>query len=172
LNSPFLEQNKDIVTRKLLIPIVSAIGKKYPNLKVPGGFSKFYGPSLHASAKGEWNYNLLFKPHRSAMVNAGWVRAIWKAQGLVKKGLHIPAPLLIMYPTKSVSSFYWKDAFHYGDAVVNVKHIARLQKMITADKKTVYEVEDAKHDLFLSVAPVRQKVYRIVLEWSREHLNF
>jgi len=171
LNSPFLEQNKDILTRKLLIPMVAQLGRKAPDLKVPGGFSRFYGPSLHASAKGEWNYNLQFKPHRSAMVNAGWVSAIHNAQQTIKKGLHIRIPLLIMYPMTSVSSFWWKDAFHYGDAVVNVGHIRSLQRRINSVSKTVHEVKNARHDLFLSVTEVRQEVYQIILEWSQRHLK-
>ncbi|MCC7317462.1 MAG: alpha/beta hydrolase [Bacteroidales bacterium] len=52
LNSPFYEQNKDIVTKKLLIPLVSMLAKIFPKLPVPGGFSKFYGPSLHVNDKG------------------------------------------------------------------------------------------------------------------------
>ncbi len=171
LNSPFLEQNKDILTRKFLIPLVAQLGRKAPEMKVPGGFSRFYGPSLHASAKGEWNYNLQFKPHRSVMVNAGWVNAIHNAQQTIKKGLNLRIPLLIMYPEASVRGMWWKEAFHYGDAVVNVQHIRRLQNKITSVSKTVHEVKDARHDLFLSVAEVRQNVYQIVLEWIQSYLK-
>ncbi|MCE1202979.1 MAG: alpha/beta hydrolase [Bacteroidia bacterium] len=171
LNSPFLEQNKDIVTRRILIPIVSKIGKTNPDLPVPGGFSKFYGPSLHASEKGEWSYNLLYKPHRSDMVNAGWVRTIHQAQSIIKKGIRVELPLLLMYPQKSVAGLWWTEAFHYGDAVVNVKHIRALQRFIHASDKTVHEIKHARHDLFLSVRDVRQSVYNLVLEWSQKHLK-
>ncbi|HMM11353.1 MAG TPA: alpha/beta hydrolase [Bacteroidales bacterium] len=171
LNSPFLEQNKDIVTRKLLIPLVARIGSRYPGLLVPGGFSSFYGPSLHSSANGEWNYNLHFKPHRSKMVNAGWVRAIYHAQRQISNGVHIPIPLLLMFPDKSVSGLWWSGKFHFGDAVVNVKHIRSLQTKINSAVKTVQEVQNAKHDLFLSTKKVRDEVYKFVLDWSIKHLN-
>ncbi|MBK9290813.1 MAG: alpha/beta hydrolase [Bacteroidetes bacterium] len=164
LNSPFLEQNKDVVTRKVLIPLVSAIGKKHPKLLVPGGFSRFYGPSLHRSARGEWEYNLKFKPHRSEMVNAGWVRAIYLAQQQIKKGIDVPVPILVMFPEKSVRSLWWKEAFHYADAVVNVAHIRTLHPKIRSKNKTVSIVANAKHDLLLSVPEVRQKVYKEVVE--------
>lgn len=170
LNSPFLEQNKDILTRKLLIPIVARLGRKFLNLPVPGGFSPHYGPSLHISGKGEWSYNLKLKPHRSKKVNAGWVRAIYNAQNQLKGGISIPVPLLLMYPSKSVGGLWWKKAFHYGDAVVNVKHIRKFEKSITATSKTVQEVDQAKHDLFLSVEKVRKYAFEYVLDWARKNL--
>ena len=164
LNSPFYEQNKDIVTKKALIPIVSALAKRFPKLPVPGGFSKFYGPSLHIQEKGEGDYNLQWKPHVSEMVHASWVRTVYHAQKKFKQGIHIQEPVLVMYPSKSVRGSKWKEEFHFGDAVVNVNDIAGLVHHIHGSVQ-VNAVENAKHDLFLSVPEVRQKVVQLLFDW-------
>ena len=170
LNSPFYEQNKDIVTKKVLIPIVALFAKIFPKLPVPGGFSKFYGPSLHVNDKGEWDYNLQWKPHVSAMVHANWVKAVYQAQKKLKQGLHIQEPVLVMFPSKSVRGNKWKDDFHFGDAVVNVDDIAGLVQHIHGSVQIIV-VQNAKHDLFLSVPEVRQKVIQLLFEWMTPHSN-
>lgn len=166
LNSPFFEQNKDIITRKLLIPFVSHIGKKHPNLRVVGGFSKFYGPSLHHSGHGLWEYNLKWKPHVAPLVNAGWVKAIFKAQKTLQSGIRIKQPVLLVFPSKSYRHLWWNDRFLKADAVVNVKHIRKYTSSLQG-KINIHEVDDAVHDLFLSSAEVRERVFDIILNWIR-----
>jgi len=170
LNSPFLEQNKDIVTRKILIPVVARIGGKWPNLLVPGGFSKHYGPSLHNKFKGEWDYNLQWKPHVAPMLNAGWIRAIYLAQKHLTKGIEITEPLLLMYPEKSYNGLFWNDAFQISDAVVNVKHIQQRSHCIRANKEE-YVIQNAKHDLFLSKSSARQEVLELLLDWFHRKIT-
>ncbi len=165
LNSPFLEQNKDILTRKLLIPLVASLGKHKPNLLVPGGFSKFYGPSLHRNFYGRWQYNLQWKPHVADLVNAGWVRAIYKAQQALRAGLYLQMPVLVAYPEKSYAGFFWNAKFMQADAVVNVKHIEKYQQHIFSPAKQTVVIPNAVHDLFLSSPEVVEKTFTILLRW-------
>lgn len=169
LNSPFIEQNKDVFTKKILIPIVAALGHYFPNMNVPGGFSRFYGPSLHVNDYGEWNYNLNWKPHIAPPVKAGWVRAVYFAQKSFRKGVSIRKPVLLMFPDRNVKGNKWKDAFHYGDAVIDIRDIRKGIKHIQAAIK-VKEVEKAKHDLFLSVSSTRELVYDTIINWLNENM--
>ena len=166
LNSPFFEQNKDAITRKLLIPLVSQVAEKYPNLRVVGGFSKFYGPSLHHSEHGLWEYNLKWKPHIAPLVNAGWVKAIFMAQKTLKSGIAIKQPVLLAYPSRSYRHLWWDSRFLKSDAVVNVKHIRKHASSLRG-QISIHEVDDAVHDLFLSSAAVRERAIGLMLDWIR-----
>lgn len=164
LNSPFFDQNKDIVTKKVLIPLVSALAKVFPKMLLPGGFSKFYGPSLHQNDFGEWNYQLNWKPHVAPKVNAAWVRAVYQAQQEFWKGISIQQPVLLMYPDCNVKGTKWNESFHFGDAVVNINDNRNGVSCIHAPI-VIKEIPQAKHDLFLSVEKTRKEVYRAIFIW-------
>ncbi len=104
------------------------------------------------------------------MVHANWVKAVYQAQKKLKQGLHIQEPVLVMFPSKSVRGNKWKDDFHFGDAVVNVDDIAGLVQHIHGSVQIIV-VQNAKHDLFLSVPEVRQKVIQLLFEWMTPHSN-
>jgi alpha-beta hydrolase superfamily lysophospholipase len=164
LNSPFFEQNKDVITKKLVIPVVANLGKRWPDIDVPGRFSKFYGPSLHKNDHGEWNYDLNLKPHIMPLANMGWVRAIHEGQKKVWKGIELKKPLLIMHPAKSISGSKWNEKFKHADLVVNVKDIIRQSTKIKADLKII-SLEGAVHDVMLSSRPVREIAYKELFIW-------
>jgi alpha-beta hydrolase superfamily lysophospholipase len=171
LNSPFFDQDKDPVTKKIMIPIISGLGKIWPDISVPGRFSKFYGPSLHKNDYGEWDYNLQWKPHIMPLANTGWVRAIYRAQRKIHAGIALNLPLLIMHPTKSVGGLRWKESFKSGDIVVNVKDIVRFARKIKGPCKTV-AIDGAVHDLTLSAKAVRTKVYEELFDWITGEASF
>jgi alpha-beta hydrolase superfamily lysophospholipase len=164
LNSPFFEQHKDVVTKKFVIPVVASLGKRWPDIDVPGRFSKFYGPSLHKNDHGEWDYDLNLKPHIMPLANMGWVRAIHEGQKKVWKGIELKKPLLIMHPAESVNGSKWNDKFKHADLVVNVKDIVRQSTKIKADLKII-SLDGAVHDVMLSSKPVRDKAYRELFSW-------
>lgn len=167
LNSPFLDQNKDILTRKILIPLVAKLGAKWPDMLIPGGFSKHYGPSLHRKFKGEWDYNLKWKPHVAPLLNAGWIHAIHQAQQSFIKGIEINEPLLLMYPEKSYNGIFWNEAFQVSDAVVNVKHIQKRSQFIKSNKEELI-IKNAKHDLFLSSESARKEIMSHLINWLHQ----
>ncbi|MBE0660999.1 MAG: alpha/beta hydrolase [Bacteroidales bacterium] len=166
LNSPFFEQNKDIVTKKLVIPVVARLGKIWPDANVPGRFSKFYGPSLHKNDYGEWDYDLNLKPHIMPLANMGWVRAIHQGQKKVWKGIELRKPLLIIHPAKSASGSKWNEKFKHADLVVNVKDISRHAGKIQGNCKII-SIDGAVHDVMLSSKPVREKAYRELFSWLK-----
>lgn len=166
LNSPFFEMNKDRLTREWVVPLVARLGRYFPNQLVPGGFSPFYGPSLHRTAYGEWDYKLEWKPHIAPLVNMGWIRAIYLAQQAIWKGIRLNVPVLVLHSEKSVYGRRWKVDFKKGDAILNVKSIMRHSKKLDADRKVVV-LTNAVHDVMLSAPEVRQKAYTAVFDWLR-----
>lgn len=61
LNSPFLDWNFGWMMEKIVIPVVSCIGKLFPNLTVQGYGDASYAHSLLKQFKGEWVYNTDWK---------------------------------------------------------------------------------------------------------------
>ena len=61
LNSPFLDWNFGWMMEKVVIPVVSFIGKLFPNLTVQGYGDASYAHSLLKQFKGEWEYNTDWK---------------------------------------------------------------------------------------------------------------
>jgi alpha-beta hydrolase superfamily lysophospholipase len=168
LNSPFFEMNEDWFTRNILLHLTSFLAKWFPNVLVPGGFSKFYGPSLHQSAYGEWDYNLDWKPHIMPKVNMGWTRAIFRCQQEAQQGLEIKQPVLVLYPEKSVYGRKWKKEFSEADAVLKVESIRKFSRKIQGDC-TLMQLENAMHDVMLSKKPVRERAFKQLIAWSGKY---
>lgn len=163
-NSPFYEFNLNAVERKIGVPILSFLGRYFPNKLISNGFSKLYGYSLHNDKYGEWNYSLAWKPHEIPKVNLSFISAIHNAQKKIQNKLVIDVPLLVMYSNQSIYEKKWSGKFKEGDAVLNVKHIQYYAKKIKGNV-TSCEIENGMHDLILSKKPVRERVYKKMFEW-------
>ncbi len=169
LNSPFFEMNEDWLTRKLLLHLTAFLASWFPDALVPGGFSKFYGPSLHQSAYGEWDYKLEWKPHIMPKVNMGWTKAIFRCQQEAQKGLEIKQPVLVLHPEKSVYGHKWKKEFSTADAVLRVSSIRKFSQKIKGDC-TILAIENAVHDVMLSQKPVREMAFAQLINWAKKYV--
>jgi alpha-beta hydrolase superfamily lysophospholipase len=164
-NSPFYDFNLPIVLRELGIPIISFLGKYFPNLRISVKFSKVYGHSLHEDEQGEWNYFLYWKPHQIPKVNLGFIRAIYKAQQNIRHKATIDVPLLVLFSDKSVDEKQWSEKLQFADAVLSVKQIKTVAEKINGDVTTC-EIKNALHDVVLSKKPFREKAYQKIFEWT------
>jgi alpha-beta hydrolase superfamily lysophospholipase len=164
LNSPFLELNIKRFIKKTGLPIISILGKFFPNIRIKKGLSLNYGYSISKKRYGEWEYDEDWKPVALSEVTIGWLRAIYKAQNRLSKGLNINCPVLVMRSDKSVKGKLWSEKFRNADAVLNVEHI---KKNIQSVGKNVTEIviDNGLHDLFLSTYEVRTKAYKCMFEW-------
>lgn len=163
LNSPFLDWNLGKLEK--LIPIVSAIGAIFPNLRIKQGDSSTYGESLDAQHHGEWNFNKEWKISPSPDVTAGWVRAITKAQNELKKhpyGIHVP--ILLMFSSSSYYGDRWSEEAQKSDAVLDVTDIRNYGVRLGLNVTPV-RVKGGLHDLILSSQPVRDAVYAYIFKW-------
>jgi alpha-beta hydrolase superfamily lysophospholipase len=61
-------------------------------------------------------------------------------------------------------------ALQCGDAVLDVKHIARWAGCV-GNRSTIVPVVDAKHDVFLSMPQPRQVAYQQLDSWLDDYLG-
>nr|WP_315202708.1 alpha/beta hydrolase [uncultured Flavobacterium sp.] len=170
-NSPFYDFNVPWIQKKTVIPVLSLLGRLSSNLDLPIGFSKFYGKSLHKSDYGEWDYNLLWKPHMAPSINAGWINAIHQGHLEIAKGISVTKPILILHSSRSVYPSKWSEEMFVGDAILSVKDIIEKSKLIESPCKEVIGFKGAIHDLVLSKMPVRKVVFETIFVWLDKNLK-
>jgi alpha-beta hydrolase superfamily lysophospholipase len=168
LNSPWLDLQGPAVLRAA--PTGAAIGaisrirkKRVLRPATEGG----YGATLHKEYGGDFDYNLQWKPIGGFPVTFGWLHAIRRGQVKLHRGLDVGVPNLILRSDRSVREVTDPakvDAIQRGDAVLDVKQIARWAGCI-GNRSTIVPIVDAKHDVFLSVSESRQAAYRALDEW-------
>jgi alpha-beta hydrolase superfamily lysophospholipase len=165
LNSPWLDLQGPAVLRAA--PTGAAIAalsrmRKLTVVRPPteGG----YGTTLHRDYSGEFDYDLRWKPVGGFPVTFGWIHAIRRGHAKLHRGLDVGVPNLILRSDRSVREVSDPDSIQRGDAVLDVKQIARWAGCI-GNQTTVVPITDAKHDVFLSVPEVRQVTYRELDRW-------
>jgi alpha-beta hydrolase superfamily lysophospholipase len=170
LNSPFLELNIKTVLKKTGLPVISVLGKFFPDIKIKKGLSLNYGYSISKKRYGEWEYNENWKPVAISEVTAGWLRTVYKAQRRLSKGLTINCPVLVMRSGKSVKGKQWSDKFRSADAVLNVEHIKKHIPSLGGDVTEIV-IAGGLHDLFLSAYEVRTNAYKCMFEWLEKKID-
>jgi alpha-beta hydrolase superfamily lysophospholipase len=169
LNSPFFELPGSWAARELAAPVIARLGAASPFTTVPGGISDLYPRSIHKDYRGEWDFDLRLKPIEGIPLRAGWLRAIRAAQQRLHHGLAIACPVLMMTSARSSSPKQWDDLLLRTDAVLDVEAIGR-HALALGDHVTRIRIEDGMHDLVLSAAPVRERVYRELFAWTSAYL--
>jgi alpha-beta hydrolase superfamily lysophospholipase len=91
-------------------------------------------------------------------------------QAKLHRGLDVGVPNLILRSDRSVIEASDAVDLQYGDAVLDVKHIARWSGCI-GNRSTIVPVSDAKHDVFLSMPGPRQFAYRRLDTWLDDYLG-
>jgi alpha-beta hydrolase superfamily lysophospholipase len=170
LNSPFFAFAGSRLTRQTLAVIADSLGVLAPRTVIPGGLSELYGRSLHQEEHGEWEYDLAWKPLAGFPVRAGWVRAIHRAQQRLYAGLAIACPVLVMCSTASSRPTAWDDVLFHTDSVLDVRDNSRYADQL-GDQVTRLRIAGGMHDLVLSAAPVRARVYHELFTWTAVYLR-
>jgi alpha-beta hydrolase superfamily lysophospholipase len=164
LNSPFFDFNAPWFVRRPLAATVSRLGTAAPYRIVPLGLNPVYGQSLHAEHRGEWNYDLSWKPLGGFPVRAGWLAAIRRAQGQLRAGLDIPVPVLLACSSRSFRGSSWHDSAALADAVLDVEHMVRWAPRL-GRHVTLVRFDGGMHDLTLSGPAVRGQVFTELGRW-------
>lgn len=170
LNSPFYDMNLNPILKKVVLPLVVKNGASKPEKLMKGGLSPWYGMSIYYKDKGEWRYNLTWKPHNAPAVNYGWLKAIYDGQKQIHKGIKLSKPTLVMHSNNSVYGKKWSNDMLIGDAVLNIKHINKYASKIEGNVQ-IHCIENGMHDLILSKKNVRDLVYEQLFKWLIENLE-
>ncbi len=170
LNSPFFDLNAPWFVRRPLAAAVARLGRRAPHRILPFSLGTVYGESLHADHRGEWTYDLAWKPLAGFPVRAGWLDAIRTGQRRLRAGLDIPVPVLLACSTRSFRGTKWQDAATLADAVLDVEHMVRWAPRL-GQHVTVSRFDGGLHDLTLSGPAVREKVFVEVGRWADAFLG-
>lgn len=171
LNSPFLDLHGPAILRTpptsaALIALARVRKTRVVRKPSSGG----YGATLHRSFGGEFDYNLSWKPLGGFPVTFGWINAVRRGQARLHRGLDVGVPNLILRSDHSVAESTDPDAMQTGDAVLDVRQIARWAGCVGGTHTTVAPVVDAKHDVFLSLPEPREHAYTELDRWIERHL--
>lgn len=162
LNSPFLDWN--LGWKEKLIPVLSFLGRIFPNVRIDTGGGGVYEQSLSKDARGEWDFNHEWKGTGYG-ADLGWIRAVTMAQDYLKEHPYgIKCPVLLMYSARSGNPETWSEEASREDVVLDVDDIRRYGFRLGVDL-TAVSVEGGMHDLILSAKPVRDAVYNYIFMW-------
>lgn len=168
LNSPFLDWNLGWMMEKIVIPVVSYIGKRFPDLTVQGYGAASYAHSLLRRFRGEWEYDTDWKKMNGHPKKAGWINAIQEAQRTVQKGIDLDCPVLVMSSSRSFpETKEWKEEYRSSDIVLDVEDIQRYGQKL-GRSVTLDTVQNGIHDLILSGKSPRDHAYRTLFDWLRQ----
>ncbi len=166
LNSPWLAMWGMPGYGPALIPPLSVLAGRDPRtaLKLPDPKGR-YRDCVHASAHGEWDYDLDLKSPGPIPVRAGWLRAVLLGHRAVAAGLGIEAPVFVGCGTRSfLNAREYSERARRSDIVLDVDAIAakapRLGRCVT-----LVRVEDGFHDLSLSVPSARRAYFYELGRW-------
>lgn len=169
LNSPFFEFNVSPFS-KLALLVVSSILKPFPYLSLKGVLSPLYAQSVHKDFKGEWDFNLDWKPIEGFPSYYRWMNAIWRGHQQVQKGLLLQCPVLVMHAQRSSKPKEWNNDIQQTDTVLNIKHIKKYGKRL-GKSVSFFEVPNGMHDLTLARKQVREMVLSYMTSWIGEKLR-
>jgi alpha-beta hydrolase superfamily lysophospholipase len=164
LNSPFFDFNMPWLIRRPLLAAVGGVGARSPYRKIPTASLGLYGESLHADHRGEWTYDLAWKPILGFPVTAGWLAAIRRGQRRLRAGLAIDAPVLVACSSRTFKGRAWTEDVRTTDAVLDVAHIARWAPGL-GSRVTIARFDGGMHDLTLSGKEVRAELFRELGRW-------
>ncbi len=169
LNSPWLDLQGSLLLRTAGTQALDRIGQRRPYQVIPRNVSTLYSEALHADYRGEFDYNLDWKPRESFPVRAGWLRAIRRGHRKVHRGIDVGAPVLVLCSARSTTPQEWCDDVTCSDIVLDVRQIARWSYAL-GPQVTVVRVDQAIHDVYSSPAAVRKQAYAETTRWLGAYL--
>ena len=164
LNSPFFDFNASWLLRRPALALLSVAARRLPYRVWPASAVGIYGSSLHSEHRGEWMYDLRWKPLLGFPVRFGWLAAIRRGHRRLRAGLAIDVPVLVACSTRSFRGRHWTEEARLTDAVLDVEHIARWAPRL-GPRVTIARFDGGMHDLTLSGAEVRTEVFRELSRW-------
>jgi alpha-beta hydrolase superfamily lysophospholipase len=169
LNSPWVDMHGPFWLR-LGTRVVKQLGSYQPKREIPRNVSGLYGRSLHRDYEGEWDYDLAWKPLESWPVHAGWLRAIRRAHAELHAGLDLRCPVLVLTSGSTLRPTEMSEDVHTHDVVLNVSQIRRWSTAL-GPHLTLVSVEGARHDVVLSRAEPRARVYDEIGRWRTAYVG-
>lgn len=163
LISPFFDLHAGPPMR-LVAEGLLRLGAVFPHLSLGHILSPLYAQSIHRDYRGEWDFNLHWKPIEGFPAYIGWLRAILLGQRRLRSGLRIDCPILLLHSDRSGGGTRWNATYHETDTVLNVAHMRRDASHLGNDV-TITAIPGGLHDLTLSRAEVRTELFQVIFTW-------
>jgi alpha-beta hydrolase superfamily lysophospholipase len=165
LNSPFFDLNLPALLRVPAAATAVRLARRQPYGILRRPVYPVYGQSLHATHRGEWKYELAWKPVGGFPVRYGWLAAVHAGHRRLHAGLSIDVPVLVGCSTRSYRRPHWHPLAHRADAVLDVADIVRWAPQL-GRHVTLLRVNGGMHDLTLSAPAVRAGVFSELTRWT------
>lgn len=167
LNSPWFDLAGNRVVRGPVTQAVRLLAKAQP-LRALTVASGVYGSTLHLSGTGEWDFDTTLKPLEGFPVRLGWLNAVRRGHARLHRGLDVGVPSLVLRSSRSDLCGRYSELSDNADTVLDVSQIARWAGCLGGES-TVVPVENARHDVFLSLAGPRERAYAVLDGWLSQH---
>ncbi|HEX6451337.1 MAG TPA: alpha/beta hydrolase [Trebonia sp.] len=163
LNSPWLDLQGGAMLRGPVTQLMRLLAKALPfrEMKLRPGV---YGKTLHVSGTGEWEFDTSLKPLAGFPVTFGWINAIRRGHARVHRGVETGVPVLVLHSTRSRSAATYSPDCDRCDLVLDTRQIGRWAGSLGSQVSDA-PIEDARHDVFLSLPEVRAKAYEALGAW-------
>jgi len=171
LNSPWFDLRGPLLLRTIGTQVVDQVGARLPKRMIPREVSGLYARSLHREHEGEWDFNLAWKPLESWPVYLGWLRAIRRGHAELHRGLRLEYPVLVLVSARTGAPSEMGDEVHTTDIVLDVEQIRRWAPALGSKHLSLVTVDDARHDVTLSLPEVRKVVYAELDRWHAAYLS-
>jgi alpha-beta hydrolase superfamily lysophospholipase len=164
LNAPWLDLQGSLFLRTAGTEALNRLGQRRPYAVVPRNISGVYAETLHKDLRGEWDFDLAWKPKESFPVRAGWLRAVRMGHRRVHRGIDVGAPVLTLCSSTSLVPQVWSEDAACADTVLDVKQIAKWSHQL-GPRVTVVRVDGALHDVLCSRKDVRDVAFDEISRW-------
>lgn len=171
LNSPWIGLQFGALTSTVMATVFPILNRFAPQLPLPGGLNPRYGQSLHASAMGEWDYNLELKPMAPRPKMLSWLVGVIEEIRLLHTGNYsMGLPTLLLCSDKHEFSRKPGDRIFSADGVLKPNQMRQYIMRINKDAD-IRVIPNAVHDVFLSRGPVRNEAMNACVEWMQDQLE-
>jgi alpha-beta hydrolase superfamily lysophospholipase len=168
LNSPWFDLQGKPVQRGLMTQALRVLAKVAPFQAIKLPASTAYGDSLYVGSRGEWDFELDWKPLAGFPVTHGWLNAVRRGHARLHHGLDIGVPSLVLRSDRTHFALAHSELTDRADAVLDVAQIARWAGCLGGET-TVVPVPGARHDVLLSQAEPRERSYAAIGAWLDQH---
>jgi alpha-beta hydrolase superfamily lysophospholipase len=169
LNSPFFDLNLPALLRVPAAATAVRLARRQPYGVLRRPIYPVYGQSLHATHRGEWKYELAWKPVGGFPIRYGWLAAVHAGHRRLHAGLSIDVPVLVGCSTRSYRRSQWHPLAHRADTVLDVADIVRWAPQL-GRHVTLLRVNGGMHDLTLSAPAVRAGVFSELSRWTAAYV--
>ncbi|KRF17136.1 alpha/beta hydrolase [Nocardioides sp. Soil797] len=170
LNSPWFDMQGAWWMRTIGTTVIKQMGARNPKRIIPRTVNGLYARSLHRDHEGEFEFDLAWKPMESQPVYAGWLRAVRNGHARLHAGLDVGCPSLVLSSSRSAVPMEMGDDVHRADIVLDVNQIRRWAPNLGRHVTSI-AIEDARHDVVLSLPEVRRQVYAEMERWLSAYVD-